>query len=103
MAKEVKNSRIQRRDRDTFTKMYGVFDNNISLHRVSLETIGSYALRYDKGVIEKVTKKINENIKKRSKGKAKKVFLTREEINLILEAQEKHPKQGELFAKNTLV
>jgi hypothetical protein len=86
-----------------FAKFFKIFESNIALHRVSIDTIGSYALRYDKSVIEKVTKKINSNLKNRIKGKSQKITITDEEVDLIIEARKKHPKQGELFAKNTLV
>lgn len=83
-----------------FFRMFNVFENNIALHEVSISTIGSYALRYDKSIF----KKLDDIIKNINTKKRKNASLSDANIRSFLQIiTTKHPNQMQLFSKNTIV
>src|SRR3989344_5291336 len=78
-----------------FTRMFRVFSNNISLHEVAVDTIGSYAAKYDGNTIEKAIARIKAY--KVAGGKRKQVQLSKEEVSRFREMFERRPSQHQLF------
>ncbi len=88
------NTKKQRRD-DRYKSIYRFVKENIGLRQVSLNTIGAYAVRYDKKYLEerkKVIQKIN----------GKNTPPTYKEIKNLIALQEKHPAQKMLFDRNAI-
>lgn len=87
--------------KNIFRKMFNIFENNISLHEVSIDTIGSYAMQYDENTFKKLESIFKKKFK--SKRKKRKITLSDSELTTLVDTMKKHPKQADLFAKNTLV
>lgn len=79
-----------------------MFSSNLELQEVSIDAIGTHAFKYDRDVSSKLDKRLEELIRK-VPNKKKGVVLSGSDLDYLLELTKKHPKQGQLFAKNTLV
>lgn len=82
---------------DPFKKIQNIFENNIFLHEVSIKEIGGHAKNYDRENIEELLK-ILKNLKINKKTK-----FSKDDLKVFLSVSKKHPAQGYLFSKNTLV
>jgi len=81
---------------DIFTQEYQILKSAVKRCEVSIDVIGKYAYEYD----EQSTKKIEQILKKASK---KSYQLSKEDVSLIFSETKKHPVQGPLFCRNTIV
>lgn len=93
---------LQKSDQvDTYIRLFNIFEDNIALHEVSIDTLGKYAENYDKRVIETMIAKIEASkLKKRKRISTGELY---EELAQFMDFVEKRPRQAKLFAKNTLV